>query len=140
MTFSKRVFATIVLIVFGLANPGDARDCKLSKKFELKKHQRLAGTLKDSLDAPLAGFQLDLLKNGQIALAQTTDNDGAYDFGDVPTGKYRIRLRRGLGFCAPSVKCTADGCKINPVLKLGPQTTVVTHVFCATERINAPTG
>lgn len=119
----------VALIALSLAQAAHARDCKLSKKFELKKPQRLAGVLKDSMDAPLTGFQLDLLKDGQTALTQTTDKDGAYDFGDVPAGKYKIRLSRGLGFCAPSVKCTTDGCKIDPILKLGPQTTVVAQVF-----------
>ena len=124
----KRVFTIVALIVLSLASPAHPRDCKLSKKFQVKERQRLAGMLKDSIGAPLAGFQLDLLKDGQTFLTQTTNNDGTYDFGDVPAGAYKIRLSRGLGFCAPSVKCTNGGCQINPVLKLGPQTTVVTMV------------
>jgi len=110
---------------FSFVRAAHLGDCKVSKKFEIKKAQRLAGALKDPMEAPLSGFQLDLLRGGKTVLSRTTDNNGVYDFGDVPPGKYKIRLNGINGFCAPPVKCDEAGCKINSILKLGPQTTVV---------------
>lgn len=126
--FRKRILAAMLAAGFICASPANGAGCEVSKRFELKKAQRLAGVLKDPMEAPLSGFQLDLLKDGKTMLTRTTDNNGVYDFDEVPPGKYKIHLSRSgkpSGFCAPSVKCTDAGCKIASILKLGPQVTVV---------------
>lgn len=114
----------IALAGFVFVNSSRAGDCEVSKKFKLKKTQRLNGILKDPVGDPVYGFQIDLLKSGKVVLSRTIGNDGSYDLGEVQPGEYKLRISK-LGFCAPEVKCDDLGCKISSVLKLGPSTTVV---------------
>src|SRR6266404_1091085 len=57
--------AITALAGFGHARSARAHGCEVSKKFELKKAQQLSGVLEDPMEAPLSGFQLDLIQNGK---------------------------------------------------------------------------
>lgn len=124
MNAANQILLVLGLTAFLFVNSSSAGGREASKKFELKKVQRLNGMLKDPAGDPVYGFQIDLLKGGKLVLSRTVGNDGIYDLGEVQPGKYKLRISK-LGFCAPEVKCDDSGCKISPVLKLGPSTTVV---------------
>ncbi len=48
-----------------------------------------------------------------------TSTAGTYDFEEIPSGKYRIRVQYGGGFfCAPDVECRMGGCSLKPIWRL----------------------
>jgi hypothetical protein len=93
-------------------------DCSISTEFQLPKSQVLSGVLQDPSGAPLGGHKMELLKWKKSIRRVRTGKTGAYDFGEIPPGKYRIRLRHAGGFCAPYVECGADRCTPRPRVKL----------------------
>src|SRR5579872_280909 len=114
--------STVVLLGMILAVRSKARDCTVSKEFRLKRAQALAGVLQDPYGAPLSGMELELLSGTKIVHHARADNQGRYDFGDVPAGKYRIHIQyRGDPFCAPKAQCGAQGCSLQPKLMLNPK-------------------
>jgi hypothetical protein len=106
------------LMLLGMTIPHRARDCTVSKEFEIKHSQALAGVLQDSAGASIPRLELELLSGTDTVRNIRTDNQGRYDFGEVPAGKYRIRVRHKGGFCAPEVKCGTKGCSLKPELKI----------------------
>src|SRR5215470_1159201 len=83
-----------------------ARDCTVSKEFRLKRSQVLAGSLRDPNGASLPRIGLELLSGGTVIRDLRTNSEGAYDFGEVPSGKYRLRIHYGDdAFCPPRVRC-----------------------------------
>ncbi len=111
------------LLVFGLlVGSAWAEDCTLSKEFQLLHSQVLDGVLGDPSSAPLSGFTLELVVSRSIKGTVVTANNGEYSFGEVPAGRYRIRVRHsGDPFCAPKVKCNEAGCSIQREVKLNPK-------------------
>jgi hypothetical protein len=109
----RRYFLSAVILL-NLGNCLNARDCSLSKEFEIKKAQEFAGVLQDETGAPLPGIELRLLSGKHVIQRLTTTNQGTYDFGQIAPGKYRFRVRyAGGAFCAPKVQCTEEkGCVI----------------------------
>jgi len=105
------------LMLLGMTIPHRARDCTVSKEFEIKHTQALAGVLQDPEGASVPRQILWLLSGKDIFRSLKTDNHGAYDFGEVPAGKYRISVPHN-GFCAPEVKCGTKGCSFKPKLKI----------------------
>jgi len=101
----------------GFANSALARDCSISREFRIRKPQVLAGTLGDPNGAVLSGFNLELLSGKDVFRQLRTDNSGKYDFGEVPLGRYRVRIRRDDVFCVPKVLCGPEKCTL-PRLKL----------------------
>jgi hypothetical protein len=90
--------------------------------------QVVAGTLQDPNGTPLPGIGIQLLSGKKIVQDLRTTNQGAYDFGQVPPGKYRIRIHYGDDpFCAPAVTCTAKRCTLNPRLKVNPKSTIIVN-------------
>ena len=80
------------------------------------------GVLQDPIPAPLSGFRLELVADGNIKGEVVTGNDGRYSFGEVSSGRYRIQIRHsGDQFCAPKVKCNDAGCSIESQVKLNPK-------------------
>ena len=115
-------FMTAVLTVGLFFDTALAKDCTVSAEFRLTHSQVLTGVLEDPIPATLPGFELDLLTGGKIRRSAVTNNDGEYSFGEVPMGRYRIRIRHsGDPFCAPKVKCTEAGCSIQRQVKLNPK-------------------
>jgi hypothetical protein len=94
-----------------------ARDCSVSKVFELKHAQSLAGVLEDPIGAVVSGRSLELRSAGKVFRILRTDNQGRYNFGEVPAGKYQIHILE-KAFCAPEVKCGNDACSIKSRVKL----------------------
>jgi hypothetical protein len=99
-----------------------ARDCSVSKEFQLSHPQFLAGVLEDPVGAVLPGIELELLSARKTVRHFRTDNQGRYDFGEVPAGKYKIHLQNSGGaLCAPKIQCGAEGCRLKPRLTLNPK-------------------
>jgi Carboxypeptidase regulatory-like domain len=99
-----------------------AGDCSVSKEFRLVHAQVLRGVLQDPDGYPLPGLELELFSGKNIVQRLTTDNQGAYDSGELAAGKYRIHIGYGNEtFCAPHVRCRTEGCSLQPKLKLNPK-------------------
>lgn len=82
----------------------------------------LEGVLGDPSSAPISGFTLELVVSRNIKSTVVTRNNGEYSFGEVPAGRYRIRVRHsGDPFCAPKVKCNEAGCSIQHEVQLNPK-------------------
>jgi SdrD B-like domain len=108
--------------VITVAQIAAAKDCTVSKEFQLKHAQVLGGVLKDPGDVTVPGVKLKLISGAKTVHEVRADDHGAYDFGEVPAGKYRIRVQSTRnGFCAPNVKCESQGCTIEPMLTLNPK-------------------
>jgi hypothetical protein len=104
----------------------EARDCSKSKPFQLGKPQVLSGTLQDPSGAVLPGIEVQLLSGNKIARHLRTSNLGAYDFGEIPLGTYRIRADYpAKAFCAPEVRCVAGECSVDSTLKPNPKNMVM---------------
>jgi hypothetical protein len=116
-------FHCVLFVLFmAVAN---AKDCSTSKEFRLNHRQKLSGMLVDPDGAALPGIKVKLLSNEKIGQVATTNNQGAYDFGEVPAGKYRIRIQYSdHAFCAPQIECNAKHCQILPKLRINPKQTV----------------
>lgn len=108
-----------ILLVLWTAIFAPARDCSTSKEFEIKKAQALAGEFQDQQGAVLSGLDLELLSGKKIVQHLRSSNEGKYDFGEVPPGRYKLRVRYGGDvFCAPKVSCGAEGCRLAPRLAI----------------------
>jgi len=125
--FAREVFiATTMLLVTMAPPPAHAKDCTMSREFQLKHALRLSGVLLDPNGISLPGIKVQLIsKKGTIREAQA-DNQGRYDFGEVPKGKYRIQIQYADGlFCAPKPICGEQGCSFEPRVKLNPKNEVL---------------
>lgn len=120
---TRRSVAALLMSSLGVSSAW-ARDCHTSREFQLKQSQTLAGVLVDPVEATLPGISLELLSGHKVVRQLRTDNEGRYSFGDLPAGKYRIRIEK-RGFCAPKIKCTDKSCTIKPKLSLDSPGTVV---------------
>jgi hypothetical protein len=99
-----------------------AKDCSVSKTFEISRAQVLSGILQDRSGAVLSGVEVELLSGKHVVQSLRTSNAGAYDLGEVAPRKYRLRLRYGeSSFCAPDVKCTAGHCQIARRVRINPK-------------------
>jgi len=104
----------------------EARDCSKSKPFQLGKPQVLSGILQDPSRAVLPGIEVQLLSGNQIVRHVRTSNLGAYDFGETPSGTYRIRVDSpAKAFCAPEVRCVAGECSVDSTLRPNPRNMVM---------------
>ncbi len=119
----KASFALTVLllgIIFVVQAAGV--DCSVSKEFHIKHPQVLAGILQDQNDVPLPGVGLEILSGVRVVQSLRTNNHGAYDFGKVPAGKYRIHVQYSdNAFCAPKVQCGNRGCRLDTKLTINPK-------------------
>jgi len=89
----------------------------------------LSGNFQDPSGAVLSGIEVQLLSGKKVIRDLRTDNLGRYDFGEVPSGMYSLRVQySGKVFCAPKVRCEASKCSINPTLKLNPRNFVVVGI------------
>ena len=105
-----------------------SRDCSVSKEFELKHPQTLAGVLLDPNMTPLPGLGIQLLSGKKIVQELRTNNKGEYDLGQVLPGKYRLRIHYGEGqFCAPEVQCGTKRCILDPKLTINPKNLITVH-------------
>jgi hypothetical protein len=112
----------LLVLLMAAANAGD---CSTSKEFTLNHRQKLSGVLVDPGGADLPGVKVQLLSNKKVAQVFTTNNQGAYDFGEVPAGKYRIRIQYSdRALCAPQIECNSEHCQILPKLRINPKQTV----------------
>ncbi len=116
------------VILLGLTVSALARDCSVSREFQLKRPQLLAGVLEDPSGATLPGIELELLSGKKVVQHLRTNNQGAYDFGEVAAGKYRIHVQHGGGvFCAPKVRCETEGCSLKPRLTVNQKNVVTVY-------------
>jgi hypothetical protein len=82
----------------------------------------------DTSRATLPGIRIQLLSGKKVIHDIRTNNSGAYDFGEVPAGSYRIRVQYGdHAFCAPRIQCNSKECQIQPELAINPKNTVTVH-------------
>ena|SRR5882724_1608894 len=117
----------ITLVLLTTTLPALASDCSISKTFRLQRAQQLTGSFHDPTGAILSGLQIELSTQQSKLRSLTTDNLGKYDFGEIPPGEYKVRVVHGNNdFCAPTVRCKADGCRFEPRLKLNPKNPEVT--------------
>lgn len=102
-----------------LVSIGNAKNCAVSKEFRVPAKQQLAGRLLDPNGAVLSGITVELSMHRKFFRSLSTKNDGTYDFGEVPPGNYRIRLRyRDNGLCAPKIQCSQRGCIIDSLVRI----------------------
>jgi hypothetical protein len=105
-----------------------ARDCSVSKEFRLRHPQALAGVFEDPAGAVMSGIELELLSGKIVIRHLRTDNQGKYDFGQIPSGKYRVHVQSGgNALCAPKVKCGTEGCTLKPKLTPNPKSAVTVY-------------
>jgi len=117
---------TVVLLEMIFVAGVSAVDCSVSKEFHIKHPQVLAGVLQDPNSATLPGIGLQLLSGVNVIQHLRTNNQGAYDFGMVSAGKYRLQVQYGDNpFCAPKVKCGNQGCRLDPRLTINPKKEVL---------------
>ena len=104
-----------------------ARDCSTSKPFHLSHAQNLSGTFRDPSGAVLGGMKVRLLQGKRTVKRVRTDNLGAYDFGEIPSGTYTLRVQYAPNdaFCAPEIRCEAGQCAIDSILKPNPKNMVL---------------
>ena len=103
----------------------EAKDCSKSQPFQLGKPKVLSGTLQDPSGAVLPAIEVQLLSGNKIVRHLRTSNLGAYDFGEIPSGTYRIRVASpAKAFCAPEVRCVAGECSVDSTLKPNPKNMV----------------
>jgi hypothetical protein len=95
-----RVFLLAWAVSFSLSSVAGARDCSLSKEFQIKKPQALVGVLQDPSGAVLAGIDLQLLSGNRVVHHVATTNEGAYDFGSIARESTEFVLRREVALCA----------------------------------------
>ncbi len=88
-----------------------ASDCSLSKEFRITRTQTLNGTLEDPFPLPIPGLQLELLNSGKVVRQTRTSDNGKFDFGELPTGKYKMRVV-SMQFCAPKIDCHSGLCLV----------------------------
>ncbi len=82
----------------------------------------------DASRATLPGIRIQLLSGKKVIRDIRSNNEGTYDLGEVPEGKYKIRVEYGdHAFCAPRVQCSSKECKIQPELAINPKNTVTVH-------------
>jgi hypothetical protein len=107
----------------------EARDCTVSKEFHLKQTQVLAGVLQDPDGTALSGMEMELLSGATVVNHLVTNSVGAYDFGQVSRGKYRIHVTSAGGdrFCVPKAECGQRGCVLQPRLSINLKNAVLVH-------------
>jgi hypothetical protein len=118
--------AFAVLLFTGAVISAEAKDCMISKEFQLREAQALSGTFEDPAGWTVPGLEVELLSNGEVLRGVHAGKDGRYDLGEVPAGKYRIRIRR-YPFCAPKVRCGKNGCTIGKRLEIPRSSLTVTY-------------
>jgi hypothetical protein len=121
MLKSALIASTLMMAIFA-----QGKDCSTSKPFHLSKTQKLAGTFRDPSGAVILGIEVHLLSGKDVVRHVRTDNLGAYDLGEVPSGTYKIRVQYAPkdAFCAPGIRCAAEQCTIDSTLKPNPKNMV----------------
>jgi hypothetical protein len=120
------LMCAVMLLVLTVAAPG--KNCSFSKEFQITHPQILAGALEDPVGGVLSGIELELLSGKKVARHIRTDNLGKYDFGEIPSGKYRIHLQDGANvFCAPKIQCGIDGCGLKARVTVNPKSMVTVY-------------
>ena len=105
-----------------------AADCGTSKQFVVDGSQRLEGMLRDPTDSPIPGLGLELLEGNRVVQTFRTDSDGKFALGQIPSGKYRIRVT-SHPFCAPKIDCRDDICGASGKLRLNEKKAKPVLVF-----------
>ena len=103
-----------------------ASDCSMSSEFEVKHPQVLRGVLLDRDGLALSGSGIELLSRKQVVQRVRADRQGVYDFGEIPSGRYRIHVN-AYAFCAPKVVCKAGTCSFKPRVKLNSKNLVTVY-------------
>ena len=93
------------------------RDCSVSPQFQVAQPQPLSGVLKDPQGAVASGLELELVRGKKVFRKFRTSEAGSYDFGEIPSGGYRIRLRHSRYFCAPDVECGDHECTLKTCVR-----------------------
>ncbi|HEV3419314.1 MAG TPA: carboxypeptidase regulatory-like domain-containing protein [Candidatus Acidoferrum sp.] len=97
----------------------------------------LAGTVLDPSSADVADAQVTLLtSNGSVQASTTTDRTGYFFFGDLPHGKYRLRIH-AAGFKDGLVEVTI-GAKPLPPLHITLAISAVSEVVSVTADESVP--
>jgi len=112
---SMKVLALCAILL--LTSRAVAADCSTSKPFTTDGTQRFESVLKDPAGLPIPGLGLELLKGGSAVREFRADNDGKFDLGPLPAGKYRLRVV-SQPFCAPKIYCRGDICTASQALRL----------------------
>jgi hypothetical protein len=124
----RSLFYAVMFVMMVSVFPAEAKDCSVSKEFQLRHPQELSGTLQDISGAPLPDLELQLLAGRRIIHDIRADNQGRYDFGRVAAGKYRVRIRYGGNpFCAPDVQCSEQGCTLGSRLEINPSEAILVN-------------
>ncbi|SRR6266571_5433988 len=115
-----------VTFLMQTANLATTKDCSLSREFQIKKAQILKGILQDPAGALMPQIELELLSARKVVRHLITNNQGAYDFGEIPTGRYRIHIvsRDGV-LCAPKVRCGRNGCAVDSKISISPKAVIL---------------
>jgi len=93
------------------------RDCSVSRTFKIAQPQVLSGVLRDESGAVLNRLEMELLVGKKVFRKLRTGEEGTYDFGEIPSGIYKLRVQPARGFCAPDVECGAGRCTFRPYLR-----------------------
>lgn len=105
-----------------------AADCSISKQFQLKHSQTISEVANDEAGAPLPGLDIQLTVGKNVFRQVRTENDGRYNFSEVPAGQYRIRVSHGNhDFCAPRVHCSKEECKFEARLKVNAKNKITVY-------------
>jgi iron complex outermembrane receptor protein/vitamin B12 transporter len=103
----------------------------------------LAGTVVDSLGAVVPGATVMLLRGEEPAGQAVSGTDGAFSFGDLPSGRYVVRARlAGFVDAVTGPVFVAAGARValDVVLDVGPFEQQVVVTASAAEVLQARTG
>lgn len=109
--------ALCLLLVIAVFVDAKERDCSVSRTFKITEPQALSGVLKDESGAVLNRLEMELLVGKKVFRKLRTSEEGTYDFGEIPSGTYKIRVQPARGFCAPDVECGTGGCTFRSYLR-----------------------
>lgn len=104
-----------------------AKDCSFSNEFRIETPQVLSGVLRDPQGLILPGIELELLSGGKRVQKLRTDNRGAFNFGQVSAGRYKIRIKASGVFCAPKVLCGKQGCQVDSTVSINSKNAVTVY-------------
>jgi hypothetical protein len=122
----QRTTLAIAFVLWAFSTSAGANDCSISKEFTVHHSQKLSGLFTDTSSATLSGMGVQLLSGRKVIRDIRTNNRGVYDLGEVPAGRYRIRIEYAdHAFCAPRIQCTSKECKIQAELAINPKNTVI---------------
>jgi vitamin B12 transporter len=128
-----RLFLSLLLFFFGITSQVRGQEASAS----------ITGTVVDPLGATVAGAEVTLLRDREVARAATTDVRGDFSFDGLPEGRYRIQATADafqLRTTSPIFLPAGVRRRVDLSLPLGPLETAVTVTAAANDVLPSQIG